>query len=382
MENMNNTLLFENDDEIDELEYNSDIVYKEGEKPFDVVRVTKKDFSVFELHRKYQNGSLKLDADFQRSNVWLPKQKCELIESIFMGLPLPIFYFKLSDDANYVVVDGRQRLTTLFEYMSDGFVLRNLKILDYLNDKRFSDLSKDFGVYQSQLEDYQVYSHVILPPTPDRVVFDIFDRVNRGGTKLNKQEIRNALYMGRGMDAIKTIVRDEAFVRATRIEPKYDTRMKGSYLITRFWAFYLCFCGRLHKDGAEYEYNGDADNLMEVMLNNINAMPVDELQDLCDKTVRWLDMAYYYMGNGAFRRGVSASVPINMNVFETEMYLMSLLDNQEYNRYDVDAIKNRILDVINSNVFIESIGNSRDNLYKVNTRFEMMRKLAKEIADD
>ena len=126
MDNIANLTIFEDEDEIDNLVYNSDVVYKDGEKPFDVVRVTKKDFSVFELHRKYKNGSLKLDADFQRSDVWSAKQKSELIESIFMGLPLPIFYFKLSDDADYVVVDGRQRLTTLFEFMTDKFTLKNL----------------------------------------------------------------------------------------------------------------------------------------------------------------------------------------------------------------------------------------------------------------
>lgn len=166
---------------------------------FKEVRVTKKDFSIYELLRKYKQDKLILGVSFQRRKVWDEKQKCELIESILMGLPLPIFYFKQLDNSRYVVVDGKQRLSALFEYLSNEFALKNLKILDFLNTKKFKDLEDTLGIYQSQLEDFQIYSHVILPPTPDKILFDIFDRVNRGGTRLNKQEIRNALYQGKGM---------------------------------------------------------------------------------------------------------------------------------------------------------------------------------------
>ena len=90
-----------------------------------------------------------------------------------MGLPLPIFYFKQQDNTTYVVVDGKQRLTALFEYMDDKFALKGLKILPFLSGKKFEDLVGELSIYQTQLEDYQVYSHVILPPTPDKIIFDI-----------------------------------------------------------------------------------------------------------------------------------------------------------------------------------------------------------------
>lgn len=227
-------ILFENEEELNDLEFSG-----EEDRPlFESIRVTKKDFSVFELYRKYQKNQLVLEVDFQRKNVWTFKQKCELIESILMGLPLPIFYFKQQNNATYVVVDGKQRLSTLFEFLDNGFRLKSLKILGFLNGKKFKDLINECAIYQSQLEDYQVYSHVILPPTPDKILFDIFDRVNRGGTKLNKQEIRNALYQGKGLEAITKITETTEFVSATRITSKKDNRMKGSYLVTRFLAFY------------------------------------------------------------------------------------------------------------------------------------------------
>ena len=251
-------VLLENEEELNELEY-----FGDEEKPiFESVRVTKKDFSIYELYRKYKKKQLILEVDFQRNEVWGPKQKCELIESILMGLPLPIFYFKQQNNSTYVVVDGKQRLSTLFDFLSDGFPLKSLKILKFLNGKKFKNLVDELGIYQSQLEDYQVYSHVILPPTPDKILFDIFDRVNRGGTKLNKQEIRNALYHGRGLNMITEVVASQEFLQATRIEYKKDRRMKGSYLVTRFLAFYLFFNDLLFKDGKKYE-NADAQTFTE-----------------------------------------------------------------------------------------------------------------------
>ena len=107
-------IFIENVEELEDLEYTG-----EGEKPlFASVRVNKKDFSVYELYRKYQKGQLILEISFQRNEVWKGRQKYELIESIFMGLPLSVFYFKQQDNATYVVVDGTQRLSVLFDYLN------------------------------------------------------------------------------------------------------------------------------------------------------------------------------------------------------------------------------------------------------------------------
>ena len=368
---------FENEEELEQLEYSG-----KDEKPlFELVKVTKKDFSIFELHRKYKKGQLILEVDFQRNKVWNYKQKCELIESILMGLPLPIFYFKLQNNSKYVVVDGKQRLSTLFEFLENKFVLKSLKILKFLNGKRFEDLIEELGIYQSQLEDYQVYSHVILPPTPDKILFDIFDRVNRGGTKLNKQEIRNALYHGKGLDMITDITKSSEFEMATRIKYAKDSRMKGSYLITRFVSFYLLFNNLLLENGKTYEYMGDLDELIEITLTQLNDAPENKLEELKNLTIRYLNMSYQILGRGAFRRGLQESKPINMNIFETTLYFMSLSLNESRkisNKKIYDGLQN----MINSNLFLRYIGNSRDNFVNVNGRFKMAEDLWKEISRD
>ena len=367
----------ENTEELDCLEYN----YKNNTPVFKLIRVTKKDFSIFELYRKFKAKKLVLEVDFQRKFVWEPKQQCELIESILMGLPLPIFYFKQQEDARYVVVDGKQRLSTLFRFLENEFVLKDLKILDFLNGKRFTDLIDEFGIYQSQLEDYQVYSHVILPPTPDRILFDIFDRVNRGGTKLNKQEIRNALYNGNGFKLLKKIVNTKEFIESTRITEKKDIRMKGTYLITRFWAFYLLFNNVLERNNEKYIYNGDIDSLIEVTLKYINSLSEDELVKLEKLTIDCLLKSYRVLGKGAFRKELNRSKPINMNIFETTMYLMAFLNINQDNSM-IDKIHEKVYKTITDYNFIDAIGNSRDSKKKVYIRFKMIDEIIQEVRND
>ena len=83
-------ILIENIEELERLEYTEDKKFP----IFKTVNVIKKDFLLYELYRKYCKGKVIYEVDFQRKELWEAKQKCELIERILMGLPLPIFYFK------------------------------------------------------------------------------------------------------------------------------------------------------------------------------------------------------------------------------------------------------------------------------------------------
>jgi hypothetical protein len=216
--------------------------------PDAIVNIAPDPASVFQLKRKLDKipPLIKLDPDFQRHDVWSLKQKSELIESILMGIPLPLIYVKEDDRGVYIIVDGRQRLTTLFQFMSHEFPLQNLTVLKDLNGKYFSETTKNGTKFdnflnqaqQSKIEDCPLTLHVIKPPTQDRVTFDLFDRVNRGGTRLNNQEMRNAIYQGAATKLLNTLVAFESFKKATENSVKPD-RMKDKYLVLRLIGFYL-----------------------------------------------------------------------------------------------------------------------------------------------
>lgn len=71
------------------------------------VRIEKGRMSLFEIKRRTEKGDIQLDPDFQRGNVWKAHQKSELVESILMGIPLPLFYFFEDRNARIQIVDGK-----------------------------------------------------------------------------------------------------------------------------------------------------------------------------------------------------------------------------------------------------------------------------------
>ena len=111
-------------------ELDSALTREDNEYPMYNINVEKGFYTVYELKRKYDSPLKKiiLDAEFQRESVWKQSQKSELIESILMGLPLPIFYFNQNKMGKLIVIDGRQRLTALFEFMSKDRALKGLKV--------------------------------------------------------------------------------------------------------------------------------------------------------------------------------------------------------------------------------------------------------------
>ncbi|MFK5975639.1 MAG: DUF262 domain-containing protein, partial [Sulfurovum sp.] len=195
------------------------------------VRIQRDMFSVRELKMDYEDKRLMLAPNFQREFVWNLKQKSELIESILMGIPLPMVYFFEGDNGIIQVVDGKQRLTSLFEFLDNKYPLSHtLSILSHLRGLRYKELKP---AERTKIARHQFVTQTIIPPTPDKIKFDIFERVNRKGSTLNNQEMRNALYQGKATELLNSLSKNSFFLKATdnHVSP---TRMKDKYIVLRF----------------------------------------------------------------------------------------------------------------------------------------------------
>lgn len=350
--------------------------------PMNGIQVDKGFYTVFELKRRFdaKERRIILDSDFQREDVWDKNRKAELVESVLMGLPLPVFYFNQDKYGKLIVIDGRQRLTALFEFMDDKYKLRKLKILSDLNDKFFSQLSP---VLQSRIEDYQIQAHVIMPPTPDRIKFDIFDRVNRGGMMLNKQEIRNALYQGNATRFLNELVKSTVFSCATGKAFAREKRMKDKYLITRFLAIYMYQHQWLkNDDGSLYEYKDDIDDLLGRTMDYMNHMTEEELKNLYTVVQETLEKSFFYLGGDAFRSRSDSSrkTPVNMNVFETIMYIMTFISIKD-EKYR-NLVWNSVVSMIDSVDFRENISSHRDGYVQWTWRVAAAEKVGRRLQSD
>lgn len=297
---------------------NSYTIYPNAE-----VRVEKAQFSILHLQTLcMKRKELVINPDFQRNDVWQQRQKSELIESILMGIPIPLMYLFEDKNGKKQVVDGRQRIGAILSFLEEGFKLNNLKILRQLNGAFFSDLDPKL---QGVFEDYQLFFYIIQPPTPERVKYDIFDRVNRGGTSLNKQEMRNALYRGRCTNMIYNLSRSYEFLVATGGSIN-TARMKDQYIILRAIAFLMLHRGEF-KNIPALQYRGDIDDFLARFMMYINDDAPEELIVKYESLfLQCMSVSYALLGENGFRfSGNGVRRPINMPLFEALTYLFSFI---------------------------------------------------------
>lgn len=354
-----------NDDGVEgaDMDINSDDNLNESITYPTEVRIEKFQYSISHLQTLLEKRKeLVLDPAFQRHNVWTEKQKSELIESILMGIPIPLMYLFEDQYGKKQVVDGKQRITAILDFLNDNYKLIGLKVLKNLNGSYFKDLNlKTQGIF----EDYQLLCYIIQPPTPERVKYDIFDRVNRGGTSLNKQEMRNALYGGKCTKLLKEISQSCEFKKATGESIK-NKRMKDHYAILRMLAFMLLRNNLIPQD-AGIEYKGDIDDFLAKFMKYINLKAETEFISSSKKLLlRSLSQSYNILGSDGFRfNGGAVRRPINMPLMEALVFFFSQNIDVSNKTKIVDVINNLKLKFDHSNYFKGNI----DSTTSIDFRF-------------
>lgn len=160
-----------------------------------VLDFSQREYSIRELFDSYKRGETILSPKFQRRPVWEYKAKSYLIDSIISGFPIPrIFIRELTQmdmSASREIIDGQQRLKTIFDFINDGFKISKVHNSTY-GGKCYSELpdevKRDFLKYP--------ISAVMLIDLDDNAVFDIFARLNTYSVKLNNQELLNSQFFG------------------------------------------------------------------------------------------------------------------------------------------------------------------------------------------
>lgn len=338
--------------------------------PDAVVKISRDQYSAFEIKRMAETTyELVIAPPFQRRLVWSKKQKCELIESILMGIPIPVIYVFEDENGKKQVVDGRQRISAMISFMNNEYALERLKMLPAFNGKKFDDLE---AIYRSKVERYQVPVYVIEPPTPERVKYDIFDRVNRGGTLLNSQEMRHALYNGQATALLKELSLARAFTDATGNSIK-PIRMRDQYVILRFLAFYLF---RNHK--LNFSYKSNMDDLLAATMKHINQMRPHELESLKQVFMSAMERSHAVLGGDGFRFA-PANVnrrPVNMALFEVIAYFFAMTKTSPLDQVHLNSRLNSLKKTFDqSGVFSSRV----DSSAAVEYRFGMVESLAREL---
>jgi uncharacterized protein with ParB-like and HNH nuclease domain len=275
--------------DIDETETVNDKPNFDPEK----IRIEPKIFSTGEIQKFIDRGDLDISPDFQRNFVWEHKRKSRLIESLMLRIPLPMFYLSQDKEGVFQVVDGLQRLTTIYSFVKNGFVLKDLEYLKECEGKTFENLEPK---YQRRIEYTQFNFNVIDSSTPIAVKFELFKRVNQGGKSLNSQEIRNSMSKPAIRELLNNLVDTEIFQLATDNSIK-SLRMDDQELAMRFIGFYWA------KITQNVTYRGDMEVFLDEVLDKLNKKDSKVYFPLLETAFHnAMQNAYYLFGKYAFRK--------------------------------------------------------------------------------
>lgn len=340
---------------------------KETDNPFnpDDISIDTRVFTLDNIVNKMVDGTMNLNPDFQRNEVWTVVKKSQLIESIMLKIPIPMFYVSSDTQENLSVVDGVQRLSTLRdfvlgkEYMASidednpdgdlnlrgkGMKLKHMEFWTSYEGKTFKELPP---MLKNRIRDTNFQFTIINPGTPEEVKRNIFKRINTGGDPLTSQEIRNAIYTGRATQLLNYLAQDNAFKEATCHSIK-GKRMEDKELILRMVSFMVRSYKNFNRTVTADTWLGDTMIILNAMpgmdskeykkllkgkfandVQNVIVMSDDEIAHFFHRAMERCKIIF---GRHAFRKssGNQRLAPINRCLFEMWGTIIGGLSSDEF----------------------------------------------------
>jgi Protein of unknown function DUF262/HNH endonuclease len=374
VENFGGNMITGNEDEIElEGDEQSEIpVSNRGEER--KIFTSSSDPTIKDLHDRYKDGELSLQPDFQRQFVWDTVRSSRLIESVLLGVPLPIIYLAEESDGNESVIDGQQRLTSFFDFLDGKLKLGGLRVRATLNAMKFSELSKEA---QAIIKKTSLRAITIKRESDKDLKFEIFERLNSGSVALNDQELRNCIYRGPYIKLLKELSEDDDFRKLLNFSGP-DKRMRDVEMTLRFAAFYHStylnysppMKSFMNRDMEKHQYLSPANQ--------------DALRQAFKKSCQ---MVFSLLGEHAFKRfyrgndddanGRWEPKKINSSLYDVLMFGFTAYEKpQIYPK--LDAIREAFIDLIaNNDTFISAIELSTSSKQAVETRFDIWRSVLK-----
>lgn len=328
------------------------------------MQTDKLDMSFGEIMNMYERDEIIINPDFQRLYRWTEYQKTRFIESVIIGIPIPPIFVAEDSQGRWEVVDGLQRLSTIFSFFGilknmpeknnwvlgagdmiqtlDGFTCDSLPLKIQLNIKR-SSFRIEIIKWNSQYD----------------LRFELFNRLNTGGTPLTNQEIRNSLYRSissKFNDYLKELSAYPNFVAVVDIPKERVDQLYLEELVLRFMSLYR---NRQH-------------------VNKSIALHMTEFMKQCveDKNFKYEQYSQIFKKTFDILRRVGTGIFNSANmVFSTAIYDTTTIGIAEnihlYSEKKPKVIKDKISEVKSDEVYQKMVRSGGNNsVQRVKKRLE------------
>lgn len=360
-------------DEADDLDDPDDDLEPVWEKHRRELLTSVLDYNLNTLSDLVTSEQIDLSPRYQRRDRWKSDRQSRLIESFFMNVPIPPIFLNEDDYGKYSVIDGKQRLTAIHEFMRGRLRLKGLKVFKELNDKTIDDLGPSLRAVIGTRANLR--ATIILRQSDKEVKFEVFRRLNTGGVSLNPQEIRNSTWPGPLNEMLLDLSEHPTFRRLLGMSKPSTSmlfkEMRDVELVLRFFAF--------RKDWETFT-GGMAKRLDQFMTDNQRAKKL-ELDEMRDSFLRTLETVEAAFGTNAFRRynpdTGSWRKPVLAALFDAQMFAAMNWRPDQVGVHATD-IDREYQSLFSDSAFRQSIDAATNTPARFRKRIEIMRDLFKK----
>jgi len=359
--------------------------------------------SIGEWISLYENNEIDIHPEFQRFFRWGVWQKSRLIESILLGIPIPPIFVSQRSDGVWDIVHGLQRLATIFQFvgilknekgdLASPLVLTGTDDLPSLKDvvwdpdtlqmlpQTQTSLIEDEVIQPRTLTQTQrllikrakIHVSIILKESDEKSKYDLFQRLNTGGSSLSSQELRNCILVSINHNMyrwLRELSRDENFTSCINLTDKAIIEQYDLELVLRFLVF-------RDLDSATLKNIGDLDDFLTKRMRKV-AVSEDfdqekegryfkETFELLAKTTKGDSFRRYDVAKGRFMGGFLVSV------FEMVAlgvgYNLDTIDKQQID------IEKKVKQLWQMQEFVESAGSGRSASSRISKVIPLGRRL-------
>ncbi len=313
--------------------------------------------SIGEMMNLYRDGELDVHPEFQRFYRWEEEQKSKLIESILLGIPIPPIFVSQKTNGKWDVIDGQQRLSTILQFLQvlkkengekyDPLVLQATKFLPSLQGVRW-DNNDLFSEDQKVTFKREKLNFTIIKENgeKDTSKFEMFQRLNTGGTHLSPQELRNCLLIMVNKsfyEIINELYQNTYYKTCTPMTDSQNDERHDMEWVVRYIVYIT-----LSKNQLKYiDKNRNMDGFLtekieEIAIDNNKSTSTIEYTEKFSRIFKLLADTY---GENVFKRFKDGKFkgPILISAYET--IIPGIYSNIDYWENNAELLKEKIVQV-------------------------------------
>ncbi|WP_411194911.1 DUF262 domain-containing protein [Raoultella planticola] len=332
------------------------------------------DLSLQTIAQMVDSGAIDVSPKYQRRERWSPQAQSELMESFLINVPIPPVYLSEDDFGTYSVIDGKQRITTIYGFLFDQFALNGLKKFPEVDGLKFSGLPPELA---NALK-IRPYLRVVtlLKQTDPELKYEVFTRLNTGGEPLLPQEIRNALYRGPFNDLLFELGETPFLLQQLKIVKKTETsykEMQDVEVVLRFFSLssnWESFDGNMRQSLDTFAAANCGINKQKVVTAK---MKFETALARCE-TLWGGDAFKRYQGSAYRDQFMSA-------MFDAQMISASELDDARYDEltHKVATVRKETLKLFTDERFVDAIRVSTNTPSKIRYRIAEVKNILKNV---